>query len=42
MNYKNAGFRAFYHHFIAIPMKEMLKTSVKDFSGADKANCILT
>lgn len=42
MNYKNAGFRAFYHHFTAIPLKEMLKTSVKDFSGADKANCILT
>lgn len=42
MNYKNAGFRAFYHHFIAIPLKEMLKTSVKDFSGVDKANCILT
>lgn len=42
MNYKNAGFRAFYHHFTAIPLKEMLKISVKDFSGADKANCILT
>ena len=42
MNYKNAGFRAFYHHFTAIPLKEKLKTSVKDFSGADKANCILT
>lgn len=42
MKYKDTGFRAFYHHFISVPLKENLKTALKDFPGADEANCILT
>lgn len=42
MKYKETGFRAFYHHFIAIPMKENLRTVLEGFPGAEGANCILT
>ena len=42
MKYKDTGFRAFYHHFIAIPLKENFRVALKEFPGADKANCILT
>ena len=42
MKYKDTGFRAFYRHFIAVPMKENLKVALKDFPGAEDANCILT
>ncbi len=42
MKYKDTGFRAFYHHFIAVPMKENLKAALKCFPGAKNANCILT
>lgn len=42
MKYSELGFRAFYQKFIAIPIKDSLKTVVKDFHGADKANYILT
>jgi hypothetical protein len=42
MKYKDTGFRAFYQHFIAVPLKDNLKAALKDFPDADKANCILT
>lgn len=42
MKCSEVGFRAFYHNFIAVPMKDNLKAVVQDFPGADKANCILT
>ena len=42
MKYKDTGFRAFYHHFISVPLKENLKAALKDIPGTDKANCILT
>ena len=42
MNYKEVGFRAFYHQFCALKLKKKLATSVKDFPGAEEANCILT
>ncbi len=42
MKYKETGFRAFYRHFTAIPMKEELKAALKDFPEADTADCILT
>ena len=42
MKYNEVGFRAYYHNYIAVPMKDNLKTVLKDFPGADKANCILT
>lgn len=42
MKYSEVGFRAFYHNFIAAPIKDNLKDLVKDFRGADKANYILT
>lgn len=42
MKYSEVGFRAFYHNFIVVPMKDSLKGILKDFPGADSANCILT
>lgn len=42
MKYSEVGFRAFYHNYFAVPMKDNLKAIVKDFPRADKANCILT
>lgn len=42
MKYKETGFRAFYHHFIAIPLKENIKTAIRDFPNAENANCVLT
>lgn len=42
MKYSEVGFRAFYHNFIVVPMKDRLKGILKDFPGADSANCILT
>lgn len=42
MKYSEVGFRAFYHNFVAVPIKDNLKAVVKDFPGADKANYILT
>ena len=42
MKYSEVGFRAFYHNFVAVPIKDNLKEVVEDFPGADKANYILT
>ena len=42
IKYSEVGFRAFYHIFIAVPMKDSLKAGLQDFPGADKANYILT
>ena len=42
VKFSEVGFRAFYHNFIAVPIKDNLKVVVKDFHGADKANYILT
>ena len=42
MKFSEVGFRAFYHNFIVIPMKDNLRDVLKDFPGADRANCILT
>ena len=42
MKYSEVGFRAFYNKFIAVPMKDNLKSAVQDFPGASKANYILT
>ena len=42
MKYKDTGFRAFYHHFTAIPMKENLRKALKDFPGMSDADYILT
>ena len=41
MTYKEKGFRPFYHHFVAIPIKDNLKASLQDFPGASIANYIL-
>ena len=41
MTYNETGFRALYHNICAFPLKENLKSAVKDFPGAEKANCIL-
>ena len=42
IKYSEVGFRAFYHNFIAVPMKDSLKSVLQDFPGEDKANYILT
>ena len=42
MKYSEVGFRAFYHNFIVVPIKDSLKGVLKEFPGADRANCILT
>lgn len=42
MKYRETGFRAFYHHFVAVPVKDNLKITLQDFPGADEATCILT
>ncbi len=42
MQYKETGFRPLYHGFTAFMLKDNLKTIIKDFPGADQANCILT
>lgn len=42
MKYSEVGFRAFYHNFIAVPLKDNLKSGLEDFPGVDKANYILT
>ena len=42
MKFSEVGFRAFYRNFIVVPMKDNLRDVLKDFPGADRANCILT
>ena len=42
MKYDETGFRAFYRHFIAVPLKEELKAALKDFPEAETAGCVLT
>ena len=42
MKYKDTGFRAFYRHFTAVPLKEELKAALADFPEAETANCVLT
>jgi hypothetical protein len=42
MNYKETGFRAFYHHFCVLPITEQTKTALADFPGVEDANGVLT
>lgn len=42
LNYTETGFRAIYNNFIVYPLNKELKTLVKDYPDASKANCILT
>lgn len=42
MYYKDTGFRILYKNFVAFMLKDNLKQCIKDYPGADKANCILT
>lgn len=41
MKYDDIGFRGIYHNFFAVPIKDNLRTLIRDFPGADIANCIL-
>lgn len=41
MTYKETGFRALYQQFCAFPLVETIKPCVKDFPGAESANCVL-
>ena len=38
MNYKETGFRAFYHHFVSLPLTEKTANCLEGFPDADKAN----
>lgn len=42
MKFNEVGFRAYYHKFIVVPMKDKLRSVIENFPAADKANCILT
>ena len=42
MTYKEAGFRAFYRKFVAVPAKDDLKASIQGFPGSETAEYILT
>ncbi len=42
MRTTETGFRAFYHHFCAVKLNENIAMAVKNFPGADEANCVLT
>ena len=42
MTYKEAGFRAFYHNFVAIPIKDQLKPMLQYFPDFERANYVLT
>ena len=42
MNYKETGFRAFYHHFCVLPLTKNTKASLREFPGAENANGVLT
>jgi len=42
MTYRETGFRAFYHHFCALPLSEKTAKCIEDFPGANEANSYLT
>ena len=42
MNYKEDGFRPFYHNFCVIPITDTTREALDGLQGADKANGILT
>lgn len=42
MNYKQTGFRAFYHHFCVLPLRKELAYCIEGFPRADEANAYLT
>ena len=39
MTYKELGFRPLYHSFVGIMLTDDLKDVLKDFPGAEEANC---
>lgn len=41
MKYSEVGFRAMYHNFCAVPLKDNLKTAAKDFPDIEKAKYLL-
>lgn len=42
MNYKETGFRAFYHHFCSLPLSEKTAKCIEGFPRAEEANAYLT
>ncbi|MDD5792118.1 MAG: SseB family protein [Erysipelotrichaceae bacterium] len=42
MNYKETGFRAFYHHFCSFPLTEKTAKCIEGFPRAEEANAYLT
>ena len=42
MQYKQTGFRPFYHHFTAVPVNEPLKQLLSHFPGSEDADHLLT
>ena len=41
MNYKETGFRPFYHQFVAVPIKDSLRPAIQDFPESKAANYLL-
>lgn len=42
LKYSEVGFRAFYHHFILVPLNDRLRKAAEYFPGVDKADYVLT
>lgn len=42
MNYKDVGFRAFYHQFCVLPITKQTKAALAGFPGVEDANGVLT
>ncbi|XOQ52600.1 MAG: SseB domain-containing protein [Succiniclasticum sp.] len=42
MKYRNTGFRSFYHAYIAVPVTEDLRKTIRQFPGAGEAGYVLT
>lgn len=42
LKYSEVGFRAFYHHFVLVPLNDRLRKTAAFFPGVDKADYVLT
>lgn len=42
LKYSEVGFRAFYHHFILVPLNDRLRKAAEYFPGVDKVDYVLT
>ena len=42
MKYRDTGFRSFYHAYIAVPVTDDLRKTIRQFPGAEEAGYVLT